>query len=247
MSLYNSFDKNNHLSELGEPLETQGAGVLTAAQRRLLALRNLTGNSSVVLADIGWIAGITAGTGAASKAVVLDSGEDFVWPATGILTYGVLKDPAGTTLGATAAEINAAADVSARSVVIPDATPYTVLVANSGKVHVIAEQTANLTLNLPTAAAGLEYEFIMGGVATEAQNWIFAAGVPYKGGLGFADLDAGAGADEINNGVYPNGSSNDNMTIVTPAAGTRVKVVCDGTNWFVNGLVVSATIPSFAD
>lgn len=46
------------------------------------------------------------GTGAASKAVILDAGEDYVWPATGILTYGVLKDPAGTTLGATAAELN---------------------------------------------------------------------------------------------------------------------------------------------
>ncbi len=56
----------------------------------------------------------TLGTGAASKAVVLDAGEDYTWPATGVLTYGVLKDPAGTTLGATAAEINRAADVSAR-------------------------------------------------------------------------------------------------------------------------------------
>jgi hypothetical protein len=54
------------------------------------------------------------GTGAASKTVALSSGDDYVWPATGILTYGVLKDPAGTTLGATAAEINNAADVSAR-------------------------------------------------------------------------------------------------------------------------------------
>ena len=56
----------------------------------------------------------TLGTGAASKSVVLDAGDDYTWPATGILTYGVLRDPAGTTLGATAAEINRAADVSAR-------------------------------------------------------------------------------------------------------------------------------------
>jgi hypothetical protein len=56
----------------------------------------------------------TLGTGAASKAVVLDAGEDYTWPATGVLTYGVLKDPAGTALGATVAEINNAADVSAR-------------------------------------------------------------------------------------------------------------------------------------
>jgi hypothetical protein len=58
---------------------------------------------------------VTAGTGEASKALVLDAGEDLVLPATGVLTYGVLKDPAGTTLGATAAEINLAADVSAQT------------------------------------------------------------------------------------------------------------------------------------
>jgi len=31
----------------------------------------------------------TLGTGAASKALVLDAGDDYTWPATGILTYGV--------------------------------------------------------------------------------------------------------------------------------------------------------------
>jgi len=31
---------------------------------------------------------VTPGTGAASKAVVLDSGDDYTWPATGVLTYG---------------------------------------------------------------------------------------------------------------------------------------------------------------
>jgi hypothetical protein len=54
------------------------------------------------------------GTGAASKAVVLDSGDDYTWPATGVLTYGVLKDPAGSTLGATVAELNAT-DISAQT------------------------------------------------------------------------------------------------------------------------------------
>jgi hypothetical protein len=42
----------------------------------------------------------TPGAGAASKAVVLDSGEDYTWPATGVLTYG------GTGITATGAEIN---------------------------------------------------------------------------------------------------------------------------------------------
>lgn len=134
---------------------------------------------------------------------------------------------------------------------ITDATTYTVLAINSGKTHIIPELTADCTITLPTAAAGLEYTFVGKGVAVEAQNWIFdtgAAAAFYLGGLAFADTDAGAGADEIHAGVYPNGSSNDIMTIVTPApAGTRIHLVCDGTNWIVNGVVYSATIPTFAD
>ena len=149
---------------------------------------------------------------------------------------------------ATAAEINASSDQTTRVITIADATPYTVLAANSGKPHVIAEQTSSITITLPTAAVGLEYEFVGKGVAAEAQNWIFASGVPYIGGLSFLDLDAGDAADEVHLGVYPNGSSNDVMTIVTPApGGTRIKVLCDGTNWIVNGIVVSATIPTFGD
>lgn len=50
--------------------------------------------------DIG-----TLGTGAASKAVVLDGSENFTWPVGGVLTYGVLAD-ASTTVTATAAELN---------------------------------------------------------------------------------------------------------------------------------------------
>jgi hypothetical protein len=40
------------------------------------------------------------GTGAASKAVVLDAGDDYTWPATGVLTYG------GTGVTANGAELN---------------------------------------------------------------------------------------------------------------------------------------------
>lgn len=147
----------------------------------------------------------------------------------------------------TAAAISAAASGTRGIVSVPDATPYTVLAADSGKTHILPNFTATTTINLPTAAAGLEYTFIGKAVAADAQNWIFAAGVAYLGGLTFVDNDAGAGADEMHAGVYPNGTTNDNMTIVTPAAGTYITLVCDGTNWIVNGFVNSATVPTFAD
>jgi hypothetical protein len=164
----------------------------------------------------------------------------------GILELG---DVDGEAITATADEINAAADVSSRFVSVPDGAAYTVLAANSGKPHAIAEQTASVTLTLPAAAAGLEYEFFMAGVATEAQNWVFNTGSAtnyYVGGLQFLDSDEpGSGSTLVP--VYPDGNSNDIMTIITPQAGTSVKLYCDGTLWVVNGAVDSATAPPFAD
>lgn len=146
---------------------------------------------------------------------------------------------------ATPAEINAAADVSSRLVSIADAATYTVLAADSGKTHVIPDLTADIVITLPTAAAGLEYRFMYGGVAADAQDWKISAGVAYKGGGLHIDSDAGAGADEAVP-VFPNGSSNDNLIVLTPQGGTWVYLICDGTNWFVNACVVSATAAALA-
>lgn len=151
---------------------------------------------------------------------------------------------------ATADEINASSDVSARIVNVTDAATYTVLSANSGKPHIMPNFTASCTLTLPAVAAGLEYTFIGKAVAADAQNWIFNTGAAanfWLGGLSFLDNDAGAGADEVHAGIYPNGTTNDFMTIVTPAAGTTIHIICDGTNWIARGIVISASIPTFSD
>jgi len=68
---------------------------------------NILDTVTAVAAELNYLDIATLGTGAASKAVVLDAGDDYTWPATGILTYGVLKDPAATVITATGAEINA--------------------------------------------------------------------------------------------------------------------------------------------
>lgn len=162
---------------------------------------------------------------------------------------GALK-LAGTQVTATAAEINARAAAASRYVNVTDAATYSVLAADSGKIHIVPDLTASCTMTLPTAAAGLEYTFISKAVAADAQDWIIkspSATNFFLGGVSFADTDAGAGADEIHAGIYSNGSSNDFLTVVTPGAGTRIYVVCDGTNWIVNGQVFSATVPAFSD
>ena len=151
---------------------------------------------------------------------------------------------------ASAAEINARTAAASRFVNVTDAATYTVLAADSGKMHIMPNFTADCTLTLPAVSAGLEYIFIGKAVAADAQNWIIkspSATNYFIGGVSFADTDAGAGADEIHAGIWSNGSSNDFLTVVTPGAGTRIHVICDGTNWIVNGQVFSATVPAFSD
>lgn len=136
-------------------------------------------------------------------------------------------------------------------VAIPDAATYTVKDYNSGIVHVLPNLTADIAISLPTAKKGLDYEFWYGGAAADAQDWLINTGSDtnyFKGGVLHIDADAGAGADE-SIPVYSDGNSNSKLTVLTPDAGTRVRVICDGTNWYVNGFVVSASASAaaFAD
>ena len=153
------------------------------------------------------------------------------------------------TVTATAAEINAAADVSAKHVDIGDNTTYTVLAANSGKTHTLPNLTADITISLPTASAGLEYTFVYAGVAADAQDWIIDTGADanfYLGGLVHLDTDAGSAGDEVVP-IAGDGNSNSKLSVLVPDVGTRVHMICDGTSWILSGQVVGATVPSFAD
>lgn len=71
MSTVGSFDRTKHLDELDSPLDT-AEGVLTPAQRRDRVASNLTGVVTTA-AQLAAAAGVTAGTAAASKAMVLDA------------------------------------------------------------------------------------------------------------------------------------------------------------------------------
>lgn len=160
--------------------------------------------------------------------------------ASFVMTEGTQTINGAKTLGGT---LTAAGIVQA-PVFVPDATPYTVLAADSGKMHIILEQTSNITLNLPVIAAGLSYKFIMGGVATEAQNWVIVATTPsfWNGGIAWTDLNDAESNLAV---VYGDGSSNLTLTVVTPAAGTCIEVYSNGTEWFVHGTVISDTTPAF--
>lgn len=134
-------------------------------------------------------------------------------------------------------------------VAIADAATYTVKTYNSGLVHMLPNLTADITITLPAPDDGLEYEFWYAGAAADAQDWLIdttSNTYYFKGGVTHLDSDADAAADEVVP-VFADGNSNSKLTVLTPQVGTRVSLKCDGTNWYVNGFVVSATAPSFAD
>jgi hypothetical protein len=131
-------------------------------------------------------------------------------------------------------------------IVIPAAsTTYSIKEYNSGVLHIVADLTADCTFTLPTEEKGLSYRFQYGGGAADTADWIFqsTSGTNfYIGGVTW--LTNGTPDIEV---VYSDGNSNDFLRVLTPNAGTWVEFHCDGTNWYVNGMVVSATTPAFAD
>lgn len=186
------------------------------------------GTTTISEAEIGVLDSAAAANSGTGKAVILG-------------TSGAVALVTPTVSGTTTL-----VGVNQTPVIIPDATPYTVLAANSGRVHIISEQTANLTLNLPVIATGLNYKFIMGGVATEAQNYIFVATTPsfWNGGVVWQDQDSVADNTEP---VYGNGSSHLTFTVVTPNAGTCIECYVNTTpEWVLHGTVVSASTPTMA-
>lgn len=139
--------------------------------------------------------------------------------------------------------------VGGAPVIVPDAATYTVLAANTGRVHVMPNLTADCAIALPTPALGLWFEFIYGGVAVDAQSWIFRTPLAanfFTGGLLHADMNAGAGSDELVP-IYPNGSTNAKLTIALPGAGMRLRFIADGTRYVCEGITASDTAPVFAD
>lgn len=128
--------------------------------------------------------------------------------------------------------------VGQQAVVVTDAATYTALASNSGKRHIIPDLTADCVITLPTAVAGLEFEWWYGGVAADAHDWQFDTTSDtnfYLGGL------MQINDDDSNVRQAPNGSSNSIVNVLTPDVGTVVKMYCDGTNWYLSGSVCSAT------
>ena len=127
---------------------------------------------------------------------------------------------------------------------VADAATVAISTRDSGRLHIMPDLTADTVISLPAAAAGLSYKFIIGAVTTDAQDWQVDTGSDTNFFLGGVMWQIGAGAAEF---VGPDGNSNSIVNILAPEPGTAVEFICDGTNWVINGLVVAATTPAWAD
>lgn len=247
------------------PIQLCGAFPIASKKALKQVLNNVLG--AITSAELAALSGITAtateinrtdiatlGTLAASKVWTSDASLDTIMPTGGLLTVqsgGAVTMNSGSTLTAGGAvtlssgsTLTLSGAVVQAPVFVPDATPYTVLAANSGRLHIILEQTSSIQLDLPVIAAGLSYKFVMGGVATEAQNWVFVATTPsfYNGGIAWTDLNDTESNVAV---VYANGTSHLTLTVTTPAAGTEIEVYSNGTEWFVHSSVISDSTPAF--
>ncbi|MHC5112436.1 MAG: hypothetical protein ACYTHJ_21465 [Planctomycetota bacterium] len=125
-------------------------------------------------AELNYLDIASLGTGAASKAVVLDSGDDYTWPATGVLTYGVLND-GSDAIAATAAEINRAADLSAR-LVSGGASLTLTAAAHDGKI-IALDAASGTAITLPAATGtGAKFTLIVTATVTSNTSTIACAG-----------------------------------------------------------------------
>lgn len=145
-------------------------------------------------------------------------------------------------------KLDAAGGYHSAAIAVADAN-YSFLSANSGKVHLIANVSADRTFTLPTPASGLDFELVATVGAADGHDWIITTGSDtnyFVGAITHLDTDADAAGDEIVT-VAPDGNSNSKLQINLPQGNTRVRFICDGTLWTVAGFAVSTTVPAFAD
>lgn len=208
-----------------------GTGAFTIAIDGVTVYDSSSGTSA---AELEYLDITTLGTGAASKAVVLDAGEDYVWPATGILTYGVLKDPAGTTLGATVAELNklddsAAANLLTRGAGVDTAESYAVGIFRNGSMI-----TTRIVVDLSTLIGSATDLDIIGESAAAACHFgqITAAkcGTLIGGRVTCLEVPAG-GATDIDFYSSNIGTGTQDVIITDAALGTETALVTSGGAW----------------
>ncbi len=119
----------------------------------------------------------------------------------------------------------------------------TLTAAMSGKIIIIGDLAGNTLIDLPVEADGLNYEFWYTGDATEVQDHTIdteSAGNNFVGGVQW--INSG---DDTHTEVYSNGTTHAKLVLNNLQTGSIVKLTCDGSEWYIYGVVYSDTTPSF--
>jgi len=143
-------------------IKTAAGGSTKIDLTELIALNDISAT------ELGFVNGVTAGTGAASKALVLDSGEDITIPNTGIVTLGV------TATAVEAAEHGAGAIGTA---VVPKTFRWI------DKGVIITQTKVDLTGLASVATANDVIGLAAGGAAFIGRNVVATNGVIFKAEL----------------------------------------------------------------
>jgi len=127
-------------------------------------------------------------------------------------------------------------------VVLIDSGTNTLTAANTEHVHVMPDQTADCLINLPTLVAGLHYKIIYGGAAADAQDWSINTGSDSNAFVGGVWQVRPGFTNQVSaTNYFSDGTSNSKLNVLTPQCGTYIEVWSSGTNWYLNGNVLSAT------
>ena len=111
-------------------------------------------------------------------------------------------------------------------------TGTTLTAADSGKVFLLVQAGADRTATLPTAAAGLNFKFILKTAAANKWEIVQAGGTQDFVGTvvdGAGSSDSAGAADTLVRFVGD-----------TAAAGDQIELECDGTVWYIRGACAAA-------
>ena len=132
----------------------------------------------------------------------------------------------------------------ARHLSVGAAAAYTLDAESSGCVVVANISARDGAVTLPAAEVGLHYTFILTVTGSYDLEIISPAAAAYFiGGFMMVDSTTTTAADQLRP-TLSNNSSNDYCTLINPLVGTRLEMVCDGTNWNIGGTVHSAVVTS---
>lgn len=142
--------------------------------------------------------------------------------------------------------ITVIANIGSAPVALPNTNVSITSAANSGKINIVADVSADRTYSLPAPVVGAVYRFVYGGGAADGHDAIFDTGTDtifYVGGVVFMDTDTTAQPSV----VFSDGNSNSKLQVNLPAAMDIMFVGTSATTYQVFGTVVSTTAPAFAD